>query len=216
MKKFTVLFLNTVLCMALLMSLAVPAMATDVSVTYDGTTQAFEIVPGSPESATNLFPSFAGVMPGDTLNASVIVKNNASNKVNVKIYLRALTAEENAEFLNQMKLTVTQDGSSVLYEGPVGETGTLTDWKLLGQFKSGAEVKLDVQLEVPIEMDNEFQNAQGRFQWEFMVEEFPVKSNVPQTGDQTNLMLPVAVLGISIIAVFILLILIKRQKKEEV
>lgn len=219
MKKYTIRFLNVILCAVLLMSMALPAMAADVSVTYDGQTQKFVVSPGSEESATNLFPDFAGVMPGDSLNATVTVKNDASNMVKVKIYLRALGAVENADFLNQLELTVKQEGNSVLFDGTAGETAGLTEWKCLGTFYSGAEVDLNVTIEVPIEMGDEFQNAKGSFQWEFKVEEYPIETTdpeVPKTGDQSNLVPMLVIMGVSIAAIiFLLIVLIRKRKKEE-
>ena len=131
--------------------LATTALAADSSVTYSGNSGNFIFAPGSSESPTDLFPDFRGVMPGDTLTEQIVVKNNANNKVDVKIYMRALGATEGSEeFLNQMKLTVTQSGNVKLFEAPADETAQLTNWKALGTFKSGASVTLDVTLEVPI------------------------------------------------------------------
>ena len=217
MKKLMMRFLNMMLCVALVLSMAVSAMAADVTVTYDGVTRDFRLDAGSEELVTDLFPSFTNVMPGDTLAASVKVKNDASNKV--KIYLRAKDASENRDFLNQLQLTVTQDDTAVLYDGPAGETGTLTDWVCLGTFYSDTEVNLDVKLHVPIELDNEFQNIKTELQWEFKADDFVDEasdSDVPKTGDQSNLIPALLVLAVSLLAMVVLLIaLVRKRKKEE-
>jgi len=190
--------------------LVTTALAAEPTVTYSGNSGNFVFAP------EDLFADFKGVMPGDTLTEQITVKNKANNKVDVKIYMRALGAtggtENYEEFLNQMKLTVTQTGGNTLFEAQADETAQLTNWKPLGTFKSGAKVTLDVTLEVPIEMGNDFQEAIGELQWEFYVEEFPVKEG-PATGDETPLALYGAIAGVCVLG--LLLLLATRKKREE-
>ena len=96
MKK--VITLLVVLILSL--SSVLPVYATDGKVRYDGNAREFIFEPGSEYSPTDLFPNFKGVMPGDTLTQKITVKNDVSNNVKVKIYIRSLGAHENsAEFL---------------------------------------------------------------------------------------------------------------------
>ena len=209
MKKF----LKTALILAMVAAcLTTVALAADSSVTYSGTSGEFIFAPGSSESPTDLFPDFKGVMPGDSLTQKIVVKNDADKKVDVKIYMRALGATEGEEFLNQMKLTVVQSGNVKLFEAPADETAQLTNWKPLGTFKSGSKVTLDVTLEVPIEMGNEFQDAVGELQWEFRVEEYPIEG--PQTGDETPLALYGTVAAVCALGL-VLLLATKRKKAKE-
>jgi len=201
-------FMRTALILLLVAAcLTTAAMAAEPTVNYSGNSGNFVFAP------EDLFADFKGVMPGDTLTETIEVKNNANNKVDVKIYMRALGATEGEDFLNQMKLTVTQSGGNKLFEAQADETAQLTNWKPLGTFKSGAKVTLDVQLEVPIEMGNDFQDAIGELQWEFRVEEFPVKEG-PQTGDETPLALYGAAAVLCAVGI-VLLIATKRKKREE-
>ena len=178
-----------IMVLALCLSLA-PATLADSSVTYQGQAEKFVFAPGSDYSPTDLFENFKGVMPGDQLTQKIDIKNAADNNVKVKIYMRALGAhEDSVEFLKQMNLTVKQDGDSVLFDAPADQKATLEDWVCLGTFYSGAEVKLDVTLNVPIEMDNDFQNAVGYLDWQFKVEELPIESSDPKTGDDFNVWL---------------------------
>ncbi len=188
----------------------------DGSVTYEGNARKFVFAPGTKDSPTSLFENFQNVMPGDTLTEQIVIKNTSQNGSYIRLYLRALGAQEGSdEFLSQMKLTVKYKGENNLFEAPANETAQLTDWVYLGAMHSGGKATLDVTLEVPITMGNEFENQIGYFDWEFMAEEIPRDPNQPpQTGDTANIFLYCALLAISL-AALIILVVIKRRKKEE-
>ena len=50
-----------------LVLLAVPVLAADSSVTYQGGAEKFVFLPGSEYTDSDLFDGFKGAMPGDTL-----------------------------------------------------------------------------------------------------------------------------------------------------
>jgi LPXTG-motif cell wall-anchored protein len=158
-------------------------------------------------------------MPGDTLTQKITVKNDASNKVKVKIYMRSLGAhEDSVEFLSQLGLKVqksSENEMAYMFDAAADETAQLTDWVCLGTLYSGGEVNLDVTLSVPVELDNMFQNLIGYLDWEFMIEEFPIEPDDPQppkTGDETNVGVWLAVM---IGSGAMLIILLLRRKKEQ-
>ena len=199
--------------LALCLSLAPAAMA-DSSVTYKGQADKFLFPRGRHYSPTDLFENFKGVMPGDTLTQKIDVRNAADEKVNVKIYMRALGAKSGSEeFLSQMTLNVKAMDGAELFDAPADQTAQLSDWVCLGTFKSGANTTLDVSLNVPITMGDDFQQAIGYLDWEFMVEEFPVDDTNPKTGDETPIALYVTVCAVSAAAIIVLLL--TRRKKEE-
>ena len=202
--------------LALCLSIA-PAAFADASVSYKGSADKFVFTPGSEYSPTDLFENFKDVMPGDTLTQQIKVKNDVKNDVKIKLYMRALGADANSEgFLNQMDLTVKAADGSELFAAPAGETAQLTDWVCLGTFYSGAKTTLDVTLNVPIEMGNDYANQIGTLDWEFAVEELPVEPTDPvgpKTGDDTPVALYAAICAVCAGAVVFLFA--TRKKKEQ-
>lgn len=197
--------------------LAIPATANAAggTVTYDGKAQKFLFEPGSRYSPTDLFTNdFKGVMPGDHITETIEIRNTNLFAKHIKVYMRALGAQENTDdFLHQMTLTVKQSGkSSDLFKAPADETAQLTDWVLLGTVYRGGKITLEVTLDVPIEMDNEFANKIGYLDWEFKVEEIPHDPDAPKTGDTFPLMILISVMTVSLAALVILFVYTKKRK----
>ena len=218
MKKLLTLL---IVCVVALSSV-LPVYAAEGKVTYSGNAGEFIFEPGSDNSLTDLFPDFKGVMPGDTLTQKITVKNDASNDVKVKIYIRSLGAQEGSEaFLSQLGLKVktsAEDEMAYMFDAAASETAQLTDWVCLGTLYSGGEVNLDVTLSVPVELGNEFKNQIGYLDWEFKIEEYPVEPDdpkPPQTGDNSNLGLWFTLMICSLIMLIILLVWRKKDREIE-
>ena len=211
MKKYAKLF-SLLWVLLLMMNLSISAFA-DGSVSYDGNAKKFIFAPGTSHSPANLFDSFQNMMPGDVCTEQILIKNDKSNNVKIKVYIRSLGAQEDTDtFLSQLNLTVQQNEDSILFDAPADQTAQLTDWVYLGTVYSGGEIILDVTLEVPITMGNEFQNNTGYIDWEFKIEELSVESTdpqPPQTGDTFNLY--VNMLIISLVGLTVLLVICKQK-----
>ena len=212
----------TILWVCVLLLSSMPVAAAEGNVTYAGKSKDFIFAPGSDYSPTDLFPNFKDVMPGDSLTQPITVKNDASNKVKVKIYMRSLGAHEDSqEFLSQLHLRVEKSENNTMaymFDAAASETAQLTDWVLLGTLYSGGEVNLNVILDVPVELDNMFQQKIGYLDWEFMIEEYPIEPTDPQppyTGDDFQIWIWVGLMAVSLTAIVILILLGKRRKKEE-
>ena len=201
-----------------LASMSVTAFAAG-TVTYDGDAKKFIFEPGSEYSPTDLFTDFKGVMPGDSITQKVYIKNDVSNNVKIRLYIRSLGAKEGSEdFLSKLNLRVSQNGDSNLFDAPADQSAQLTEWVYLGTFYSGAEIALNVTFDVPIELDNEFQEAAGYLDWQFKVEELPVEPDDPKppyTGDTAQLTLYVTLAVICGVGLIYLVIFKRRRKKAK-
>lgn len=208
-------FALLVVCVVL-MACVMPVAAADGQVVYAKGAEKFFFLPGSEYSPTDLFPNFKDVMPGDSIQQKILVKNDVSNNCKVKLYMRALGAhEDSVEFLSQLKLTVNKATDTILFDAPADQTAQLTDWVYLGTLYSGGECEMIVTLDVPVTLDNQFKNLAGYLDWEFAAEELPVEPSdpeAPKTGDESQILLWI-VLMLGSLAMLVLLL--GRRKKIE-
>ena len=219
MKKLIAIMLTLMLVFAA----AMPAYADNGTVTYSGNSGKFIFAPGSDHSPTDLFPDFKSVMPGDTVTQSITVKNNADDKVKVDIYMRSLGAhEESRDFLSQLNLKVRipeNNEMGYMFNAAADQTAGLTDWVLLGTLYSGGEVNLEVILDVPVQLSNEYSSQIGYLDWEFKVEEMPAEPDdpqPPQTGVDNDIKIWLLAAAVSFVLFFILIFLRKKERKDRV
>ena len=124
----------------------------------------------------NLFTELAELMPGDSRDQDIRVQVKNLTSGTAYMYLRTedmwadkpqeitqTEADAYAALKEQITLTVKQ-GDKVLAEGD------LSKGVLLGKLRSTDKVDLNVMVEVPLEMGNEFQNFHGEIGWVFTAE----------------------------------------------
>ena len=161
------------------------------TVTYNADANQFIFESDSQQSPTDLFSDFKGLMPGDSVQQTLTVKNESSNEVKVNIYITSKQPDEaSAELLSQLHLTVekaTENKMEYMFDISADQPA-LNDWVCLGTLYSGGEVNLVLTLDIPVELGNEFQDAFASLDWEFKVEELSIEPDdpkPPQTGDDS-------------------------------
>ncbi|MBQ9753027.1 MAG: LPXTG cell wall anchor domain-containing protein [Paludibacteraceae bacterium] len=217
MKKIISMLISLLVVTAMTCGLSISAYAAG-TVTYSADSSKFIFEPGSSHSPTDLFTEYKGLMPGDSVRQDITVKNDSSYGVKVKLYVRSHGAhEDSVDFLSKLHLTVAKSENNemaYMFDAAADQTGGMTDWVYLGTLYSGGEVNLILNLDIPIELGNEYQDAIGYIDWEFKAEELPIDPDdpkPPQTGDNSNLYFYAMLASVSGIA---LVILIPKRKKD--
>ncbi len=206
-------------------------LAADASVTFVGHADRFVFLPGSDYTETDLFDNFKGLMPGDTATQAVIVKNDNLRFDYIKVYLRAEVHDEDAnplspgvsatgetvasmtDFLSQLHMTVKQ-GEQVLYDAAPSELDGFAENVLLGTFNYGEFTELSVELNVPIDLGNEYAYRVGEVDWVFTVEGYNKFIPIPDTGETPALLIFLLLAVFSFAGIFIL-VLLKRKSRTE-
>ena len=217
------------LALIMVLSLSVTAFAADSSITFKGLEEGFEAQPGSEYTETDLFDNFKNVMPGDQLTETITFKNQASDCDYINVYLKAQVHDENGnplsekvaetetvasmqDFLKQLTMRI-YNGEKLIYNSTPDQAGALADNVFLGKLAKGEALSLKVELDVPIELGNEYANRVGEVDWVFTVEAHNHPTDMPKTGDYV-------IIGASAImvasgAMLVLLFILKRKKKKE-
>lgn len=212
MKKVVILLvIATMLC-----TFAVSANA-EGKVTYSADADKFIFEPGSEHSPTDLFTEYKGLMPGDVVKQDITVRND-SEEVKVNLFVRSLGAQDDtADFLSKLHLTVAKSEENVMaymFDAAADQTAGMTDWVFLGTLYAGGEVNLVLNLEIPIELGDDFQDAIGYIDWEFKAEEMPKEPDDPvKPGDSSKIIIYVIIAAFSLVALFFFLT--KRRKQPE-
>ena len=233
-------FMTLLMALVMILSLATTVFASSSIITYTGKDKIIEIAPGTAYTDTDLFVDFKGVMPGDKRTESITIKNDykgcdyvkvsirgllhdaAGNPVSPKV-LEELKADDRKgelteieymhKFLDQLTLTVKK-GTDLIYTGhPSTLEKGFEDGKdvYLGSLDKGKSMTLDVTLEVPIEMGNEFADRIGEVDWVLVVSEFNYED--AKTGDET-LILPYVILMAVAAAGLAVMFIGKRRNKN--
>lgn len=169
---------------------ALPTGTAHADVTYQSDAHTFAVRDADGRPVDDLFSNFKNVMPGDILTQQVTITNKGMNAAPAKLYLRSTgVLAGSAPFLSMLNLSVTAvdaGNGSKLFNSPPSQKANLADWVCLGTFAPGAHVTLNLVLEVPLTMGNEFQDASGAIGWEFMAEELTEGDNDSSGGGNDN------------------------------
>ena len=239
MKKTCKAIFSLVLALVLVMSLTVTAFAQPTAaadIVYRGKDRLLITPKAGGHTSTDLFGSFKGVMPGDTLTETVTIRNESTtaNTNYVKLYIVAVPhGQANAPvdahitdtdamnaFLSNFTMTVAQ-GTKQIFSGKPNAVGSFGGTGcLLGTFRKGESTTLTVTLSLDIQADNTVANGEGEVDWKFIAEEYTGSTKPPmvtpgkliQTG---QLNWPVWLLsGLGIVLVILGGTMTLRKKKE--
>ena len=213
MKKFIALLLAVVCCLT-----AMIPISADDSIIYDGEAHEFVFVHDEVDEDGEEIK----VMPGDTIKRKLTVKNDVERDVKVNIFVRPLVkvigSETGvAEYLPEVTVTIVkarENRMGYMFEASADQFDENGEWLMLGTLYSGGEVNLEVTLDFPVTLGNDFQGA--AFYLEFRVQEFPKEPDdpePPQTGDVNNVVLFSCTAAVA--TVLILIPILARRRRRD-
>lgn len=215
MKKFIALLLAVIFCMS-----AVISVSADDSIIYDGESHEFIFV----HDEVNESGEEIKVMPGDTIKRKLTVKNDVERDVKVNIFVRPLVkvigSETGvAEYLPEVTVTIVkarENRMGYMFEASADQLDENGEWLMLGTLYSGGEVNLEVTLDFPVTLGNDFQGA--AFYLEFRVQEFPKEPDdpePPQTSDVNNVVLFSCTAAVATVLILIPILARRRRRDAE-
>ena len=222
MKKYTKHLFSLMMAVVMMFSLTISGFAAGL-VTYSSEGEKFDFAPGTEYSDTDLFDELKDMMPGDEISQTVRFVYNGKSGVTAKVYLKAvIPTDETGELVDKelyqallSVITLKVEGEKgVLYEGPANEPGNLGEFVEIASLRKGGETDLNVTAKLDVKADNDFRDKAAKIQWVFKIEEIPDPPYVPDTGDNTNVMLYGGMFGFAAMALIVLIILKKKEKEE--
>ena len=134
------------------------------------------------------------------------------------------------DFLAQLTVRI-YNGTTLIYEASPAENGALTENLLLADLRSGESLSLKVELDVPIELGNEYANRVGEVDWVFVAEAFddpeepaevtpepPKSEQIEQpvkTGDSNMMMAAIVLMFAGAVILMVLAAIRKKANSEE-
>jgi LPXTG-motif cell wall-anchored protein len=103
--------------------------------------------------------------------------------------------------------------TDTVFFAPASETAQMTDWVYLGLLYSGGDAELEIKLDVPVTLGNDYADKIGYLDWEFMIEEFPVEDTDPKPAPTGEGMEVFVALGLMLVFGALLIVMVIRKKK---
>lgn len=199
-------FINGILlCTFLIITVTCKSYAADVpSIEFQGNHNRFVF---SNIKGTDLFPAFKGLMPGDSVEQSMMlsVKNISGD---TKIFFRAECEPEVQELLEDVTMDIYLDGNKSV-------SGQLIfDNIVLGSYTKSQTQDMKAVLHIPTSLGNEIAEQEAHIKWIFTAQQAEeTVSAVAKTGDTLNgnVMLLLTVIGLSAVIIIGKLLSIKRH-----
>ena len=174
--------LGMALALAMVFAMSVVSLADNVSAAGTPTVTFTAEKAFAFTDKNDLFDNFKNMMPGDRLSQNIDVKSEASGRYDIYLYARDCELYKDAEADGGIHLENKENKTSLLQyvtvtdaEGNVLDlvnAGVGTAGVKLGRFSKGDEIQLTVKVELPIELDNKYQDAEAYIDWIFYAEEY--------------------------------------------
>lgn len=174
--------LGMALALAMVFAMSVVSLADNVSAAGTPTVTFTAEKAFAFTDKNDLFDNFKNMMPGDQLSQNIDVKSEASGRYDIYLYARDCELYKDAEADGGIHLETKEKETSLLQyvtvtdaEGNVLDlvnAGVGTAGVKLGRFSKGDEIQLTVKVELPIELDNKYQDAEAHIDWIFYAEEY--------------------------------------------
>lgn len=154
-------------------------------------------------SDKDLFSSFKNLMPGDIKEETIKFKmNNIDSNTNLYINI-----EENISSINYLNFKIYKN-DTLIFDNKKDEQPELID---LGKFNKDSNFDLKLKLEIPKETGNEIQDLKLNLKLNFIIEENGEQIEVPSTYDDSNIIINLFVMIISLITLLIMLFKVKKE-----
>lgn len=192
MKKRIKTGLSCLLILLLVLCTMQTAFAGTIEFAGEAAAKHIVFAPDSQYTDSDLFDGFKNVMPGDQKTETITFTNTATDSAFVKLYMQAkphneenplsenVAAHNNTtlamaeDFLAQLTIKVwngSKDAGRLLYDSK-GTVNDLDEGVLLGEFRSGEQGTITVEVSVPKELGNAYADRIGEIDWIFTTEAF--------------------------------------------
>ena len=114
--------------------------------------------------ADDFFEKLSGLMPGDKKKQEIQIKNTNENKAKYELSLETeeLT-DKQQDLLSKLSLKITNNKGATIYEGSLINAKGL----LLGEYDSNEEDTLNIEINVPSNLGNEYATLKPIMTWKF-------------------------------------------------
>ena len=118
------------------------------------------------------------LVPGDVITNSIDIKNNNGKEVNVDFKAKG----EDSKILRSINLKLYLDNKKI-YDGDL-VTKNLEEYTKLVGLSDNETASLRYEIEVPQNLNNDYQNKESKFEWKFKIND--VNNNLVKTDDLSS------------------------------
>lgn len=118
------------------------------------------------------------LVPGDIITNSIDIKNNNGKEVNVDFKAKG----EDSKILRSINLKLYLDNKKI-YDGDL-VTKNLEEYTKLVGLSDNETASLRYEIEVPQNLNNDYQNKESKFEWKFKIND--VNNNLVKTDDLSS------------------------------